>query len=110
MVLPPLTRSTSDTFTAAGNGTILGLDYACKYYSIQVTGTGATPTAWSVVLEGSLEGTNFTTILTHTDTTGNGKVLFSGTTVYPSLYFRSRVVSLTLGSATNIIVKILGVA
>ena len=99
----------SDTYTASGNGaTLNAADAIASSYSIQVVGTGAAATAWNIVLEGSLDGTNFSTMLTHTETTGNGAVLFAGANLYPSLFFRSRCVSLTLGSATDIVVYITG--
>lgn len=98
-----------DTFTAPGNGVTQDIvNSPIKHFAIQVVGTGAVPTAWNVRLEGSLDNSNFTTILTHTEATGNGEILFSGANVYPVLYFRSRVVSLTLGLATNIVVSMVG--
>lgn len=101
--------SRSDTFTAAGNGvTVNASDRPINSFAIQVVGTGASATAWTVVLEGSLDGTNFTAMLTHNTVTGNGTVLFSGANLFPVNYFRSRCVSVTLGSATNIVVYVLG--
>ena len=98
-----------DTFTAVANGVTQNvINKPIKHFAIQVVGTGAAATAWSVVLEGSLNNVNFSTIMTHTEVTGNGAVLWSGATIYPVLHFRSRVVSLTLGPATNIVASILG--
>lgn len=99
----------SDTFTAIGNG--VTIDVSTKpvnSFSIEVKGTGGAATVWNVVLEGSLNNSDFTTILTHTSATGDGVILFSGSALSPVLFFRSRVVSLTLGVATNIVVTILG--
>lgn len=97
-----------DTFTAVGAGvTQLALS-GVKSYSIQVKGTGGTPTAWNVRLEGSLNNVDFTTILTHNTAVGNGVLLASTTALWPALFFRARVQSLTLGPATNIVVQILG--
>lgn len=101
-------QSRSYTFTSSGTGTIEGSSVAVKSYSIQVKGTGAAATAWDVDLEGSLDGVNFTQILNHTTTTGDGKILFSGSNIYPAYYIRPKVNSLTLGSASNIVVEILG--
>src|SRR5258707_813058 len=99
----------SDTFTAAGNGVTVNVTTApLKAFAIQVKGTGAIATSWTVVLEGSLDGTNFTTVLTDTLSTGDGTVLYSGATLYPSLYFRARCVAIVLGTATNLVVTILG--
>ena len=98
-----------DTFTVAGNGTTVDTSmFGASGFSIQVKGTGAAATAWNVVLEGSINNSNFTTILTNTDVTGDGVVLFSGAQNYPCRFFRSRVVSITLGSATDVVVRILG--
>lgn len=77
-------------------------------FAIQVKGVGAAATAWNVVLEGSLNGVQYTTILTHTNASGDGATLYSGAALSPSLFIRSRVVSLTLGTATAITVSILG--
>ena len=104
-----LATSRTDTFTAAGNGiTVDSTLRGVGYFSIQVTGQEVAATAWNVVLEGSLYRVNFSTILTHTEATGDGEVLFSGANVFPSVYFRSRLVSVTLGSAVRIVVNILG--
>ena len=105
-----MAHTTFDTFTAVANGTVLDCSNApFSNFSVQVKGTGAVPTLWSVVLEGTLDMVNYTTILTHTQAIGNGTVLFLGALPSPVLAFRSRVVSLTLGTATNIVVTILGV-
>ena len=102
--------SRSDTFTGSGNGTTVDVSaQGMTSFAIQVKGTGAAATAWSVVLEGSLNGTNFVTIMQHINTThSDGDIQFTGATKYPLLYFRARCVSLTLGSATDIVVTILG--
>lgn len=99
----------SDTFTVTGNGVTVNVSTApVKYFSIQVTGTGAGATSWTVVLEASLDGVNFTTIMTHSNTTdSNGSTAWTPQPV-PASYFRSRVSALSLGSATNIVVQIVG--
>jgi len=102
------TSSVSNTFTSTGIGTILTTPLSFDQYALQVQVTGnSTLTLWNVVLEGSLNGVNFSTILTSTNLLGPG-VIWGSAMVAPSLYIRSRVVSLTLGLATNIIVTILG--
>lgn len=81
-----------------------------KTWSIAIKGTGAVPTSWTVNLEGSLDGTNFTTYLQHTNTTeSDGSTLVSGTALMPALYYRVNTTALSLGSATNIVVRVLGV-
>lgn len=99
----------SDTFTTTGNGiTVSKATAPVSRFSVSVKGTGAAATIWDVRLEGSLDNTNFTQILQHTTTTGDGVALYIGSLTAPSLYFRSRCAGLTLGSATNIVVTILG--
>jgi len=101
----------SDTYTVPANGVTINASTApVKSFTIQVTGTGAAATSWDVRLEGSLDNVNFTQILQHTNVTGDSAVLYSGATLYPNLYFRSRCAGVVLGSATNIVVTILGVA
>lgn len=97
----------ADTYTATGNGTTVDrLVRPVRNYAIQVVQTG-TVTAWDVRLEGSLDGTNFSQVLQHTNTDGSGLVKFS-TASSPCLYFRSRCAGLTLGVGTNVIATILG--
>jgi len=100
----------SDTFTTAANGVTVNVSTTgLKYFSIGCKGTTAAPTAWNIVLEGSNDNVNFTTILTHVNTTvPDGQTLYSGTNATPALYYRSRMVSVTLGSATNIVCVIVG--
>jgi len=99
----------SDTYTIAANGTTIDVSNSpTQSFTIQVKGTGAAATAWDVRLEGSLDGTNFSQIIQHTDAVGDGVLKSTGTTFSPVLYFRSRCASITLGSATDIVVTILG--
>ena len=99
----------AQVYTATSSGDTIGTSNVYKSFAIQVVSTDAAATAWNVVLEGSLDSVNFTTILTHTQATGDKAILFSGATLFPVKYFRSRVNSITLGSATNIVVYIIGV-
>lgn len=100
----------ADTFTSAANGTTIDVSTKpTKSYAIAVKGTGASATTWDIRLEGSLDNTNFTQILQHTNTTGDGVVLFSGAVLGPALYIRSRVAAVVLGAASNVVVTILGV-
>ena len=95
-------------FTATGEGSIIELGGACQNFALQVVGDPVAATAWGVDLEGSLDGVNFDTLLTHATGTGDGKIWFSGNQVYPVMFLRSKVTSLTLGSAAKIIVWIMG--
>lgn len=97
-----------DTFTSTGIGTIVDVtDNPISQFTLLVRATGAV-SAWNVILEGSLDGTNFSYITTHTQIMGTGATVFPGTNSSPCLYFRTRCTILTLGLGTNIIVTILG--
>lgn len=100
-------QTRSDTYTATGNGTTVDVSTnPLKNFSIQVKSTGTTATAWDMRLEGSLDGTNFSQIIAHTNADTDGFVKFASNS--PILYFRSRCAGITLGLATNIVVTILG--
>lgn len=111
----PAFGTRSDTYTTAANGTTVDVSARpVRRFALQVKGTGAAATAWNVVLEGSLNNTQFTTILEHSNA-GEFRNAADGETVYfdtavPWLYFRSRLVSITLGSATNVVATIVGQA
>ena len=101
-------KTRSDTFTTTGNGTTVDTSInPLMSFSIQVKGTGGAPTTWDIRLEGSLDNTNFSQIVQHTNTDGDGTVKWSSTNS-SSLYFRSRVAGLVLGPASNVVVTILG--
>ncbi len=99
----------TDTFSNTGNGTTVDAsNNPCKYFSIQVTEVGGTATSWTVILEGNIGGSDWQTICTHTKlTSGSGKVVWNPT---PSVcsYIRARCSELTLGSATSISCKSMG--
>ena len=98
-----------DTHSSTGSGTAVDASATpFSRFSIQVKATGVV-TAWDVRLEGSLDNTNFTQILQHTNIIGDAAVVFGGAAAAPCLYFRSRLASITLGSGTNVVVTILGV-
>lgn len=103
----------SDTYTGTANGTQVDVSAKpCSKFSLQVKGTGAAATAWNIILEGSLDGTNYTQILQHSSANPLGADT-DGATVWtvagPFLYFRSRsAATLTLGSATNVVATIVG--
>lgn len=102
-------QTTTDTFTTTGNGVTIDSHLApLKIFSLQVVITG-TITAWDVRLEGSLDNVNFTQILQHTNTTGNGVTVYSGSLLSPSLYFRSRCSGFTGLGGSSLNAIILGV-
>lgn len=101
-------RQQIDTFISASNGATIDVStIPLKCFSLVVAATGPV-TSWDIVLEGSINGTNYTTILNHTDTIGNGETVFSGVLTSPVLYFRTRCQSIVLGSGTNVVVTVLG--
>ncbi len=101
--------SRSDTYTTATNGTTVDVSaQGMGRFGIQCKQTG-TVTSWTIVLEASLDGSNFFTLLTHTKVdNGDGAAVFTGTNVYPVLYFRSRCSAITLGGGTNVVATIVG--
>ena len=101
------TKIASATFTTATSSTSVdcGAGTAWKYFTVMVVQTG-TVTAWDCRLEGSLDNTNFTTLITHTNADGSGVIKFSSTC--PCRYFRARCASITLGAGTNVVVTIFG--
>ncbi|MBI4151814.1 hypothetical protein HY496_02485 [Candidatus Woesearchaeota archaeon] len=105
----PQFSTRTDYYTAVATGVSVNVaNNPMKCFSMQIKGSGVSANAWEVRLEGSLDGNNYASILQHTNTTGDGEVLYTGASLHPSLYFRSRVVSLNLGSAAQIAVTILG--
>lgn len=102
----------ADTYTATGNGTTVDASTKpCTRFGLQVKATGAGITSWGVVLEGSLNNVQFTTILEH-NSASPPVAAADGETVWveggPFLYFRSRCASLVLNTATNVIATIVG--
>ena len=109
---------TSQASAAVIVSTINSGGHPIKYYALQVSGVSVTATAWDVLLEGSLDGTKFSTIIEHKTSDGNGAVNAMPSSVgygggytyemFPVFWIRARVVSLTLGSATKIQITALG--
>jgi hypothetical protein len=98
----------TDTYTGAANGTSVNVStLGMTRFGIQVIYSGGV-TVHDVVLEGSLDGTNFTTILQHSSALGNvnGETIWTGPVTFPVLYFRSRGITRTGG--TNFAATIIG--
>lgn len=80
-----------------------------KHVTLQVKGVGAAPTAWKAAVERSLDGVNFdenNPVLTH-DSAGtpadkDGDVKSTGANFVPGFYYRTRLISVTLGTATGV--------
>jgi hypothetical protein len=87
----------SDIFSATATGVTLDLHGSpCKYFSLQATGVGGALTLWTILLEISLDGSAWTTLLTHATATLDG-ITLSGSSATPALYARARATSITLG-------------
>lgn len=96
-----------DTTTGAHLGVAAPGGTPFATYGIQVKGTGGAASSWSVTLEGSLDNTNWTVLITHAAT--DGSTVWE-TTGKPCTFMRANVGSLTLGgSATAIHTEIIGV-
>lgn len=99
-----------ESFTAAAAGSTKNLAIEPgRSYALQVKGHSAAATAWNVVLEGSLDGTNFFVLATHANTTPqtDGDLVFA--VDKPCSYARARCVSVTLGGAGSLDVNWLAV-
>jgi hypothetical protein len=108
MPVSPVGDSRQDTFTTTANGTAVDVSARPqKHFALQVTETG-TVTSWSVVLEGSLDGTTYSTIMTHTKAAnGSGGTIWNPSAV-PCRFYRSRCSAIVLGGGTNVVARILG--
>lgn len=79
-----------------------------KSMSMQVKGDPVAATSWTVILEGSLDGMFFTTLMQHIKADGDGKIV----DLMPPIlvrFTRIRVSALSLGSAINIKVSVFGI-
>src|SRR3990172_7736814 len=95
--------------TTTGPSAVIDIsDSPMVTWTIQVKGVAVPATAWSVALEGSVDGVNFSEILKHTTLIGDSINLFSGTTLFLAKYYRINVISLTLGAATSLTVNVIG--
>lgn len=105
-----MSQALSKTYNVTTTGTQLpagapgGAPFAT--YAIQVKGVGAAATSWTAALEGSLDSTNWTTLITHNATDGSTSW---ETTGKPCLSVRLNVSALSLGSATSIAVTVVAV-
>jgi hypothetical protein len=105
-----MAQAANKTFTATSTGALAtisapgGAPFAT--YAILVKGTDGSLTSWTVNLEGSLNGVDWTTICTHNSTAGstvwdtNGKACTS---------VRANVSALTLNTATSVTVIVVAV-
>lgn len=104
--MPMDAQRLTDTFTTTGvgaSGSKTSSAQPFRYYTLVVKATG-TVTSWTVLLEGSLDGTNWTTLVTHTNAApGDGLAIFETTAPQPVTYVRLRCSAITLGAGTNVV-------
>jgi hypothetical protein len=89
--------------TAIGPGSVIVFSGPQTTVSMQVTFTGA-PTTLTVVMEGSLDGVNFTTLGTATNPTNNAIVT---STTTEALYARANMTVLTGGTSPTVTARIM---
>jgi hypothetical protein len=96
-----------DAVTATGAGTTQALESICKSFSCVITYATAAPTAATVKLQGSNDGTNFVDLGSTTDV--------SATTVgfavadKPFGIIRGNLTAYTAGSCTGVTLKVVGI-
>lgn len=96
-----------EVFTSTGAGDIIDFsNRPMKHFAIKVKTSGVV-TAWVVRLQVDLEGTDWTTIASHTTANGSGQTIFVSTPS-PSLFVRANCTTLDLIPGGNITVKIIG--
>lgn len=79
-----------------------------SWFSLQVIPNGSID-AWNVYLEGSLDGINFTKIISHNNLSpGANHVQYHGQSYTPCTYLRLNCTKLELGTGNNITVFVLG--
>lgn len=98
----------SEGVTATGAKAAVRNDTGAKFFTIQVKGRAAGATAWTVDVQGSLNGTEWTTIVSHGTADADGTVKNSGATPWPVLYIRINTTALTIGSAAVLDIKVNG--
>lgn len=101
----------TDSFTGTTSGATVESDYDSipLDWALTVVQVGGTATSWTVVLEGSLDGVTFTTILTHANTDGTGVTKWQAAGVKnPCVFYRTRCSAVVLGTATSIKAIVVG--
>lgn len=105
---PPAALST--IFTSPDESSVVDISESPAIsFSVQVIGTGAVATSWDVELHGSLDGLKFESVLHHRTEDGDGAIVTTNGVHKPMSFFKVVVNQLTLGSATNIKVVVVGV-
>lgn len=98
-----------DLLTGTGPSAVVDVSQSPMVtWTLQITGVPVAASAWSVALEGSTDGINFSEIIKHTTLTGNAVNLYSGTTLFLTKYYRINVILLSLGPASSITASVIG--
>jgi hypothetical protein len=95
-------------FTQNGSSDVVSApgDEVFSKFAVQVKGVGGVATAWTVVVEGSIDGVNFTTIATHNTASGDGVLI--QVVDKPCTHWRATLSGLTLAPATALNVNVVG--
>lgn len=93
----------SETFDANAAGTGHKISRLVKAFSVQVKGTGAAATGWSVTVKGSLDGVNWDTLITHA--TGDADGTIKALADKPVRWVRLDMASINLGSASAVVAR-----
>lgn len=104
----------ADTYAAAANGPAsqdLSGAIPMRYALCVVALAGGTPSVWDVILQGSLDGVNWTTLLEHKNgTVALGVTTFSGANFNPVRFLRTICTgTLTLNGSAGIVAQALAV-
>jgi len=93
-------------FTANGSGDVVSApgDEVFSKFAVQVKGVGGAATAWTVVVEGSIDGVNFTTLATHNTASGDGVLVM--VVDKPCTHWRVTLSGLTLAPASALNVNV----
>jgi hypothetical protein len=103
----------NNTFAVAATGVqttiATGLVQGIKYLSLSVTGSIVPADDWVVLLEGSLDGNGWATLLSHSLANGDSAIVTLAVPT-PCNYFRVNCTTLALGAAASILVNVYGTA
>lgn len=94
-----------NAFSAAAVAETYVLRQPCSKFSVMVKGQAAAATAWSLDLQGSIDGANWQQLINHATADVDGVTKF--VTDRPVTHIRLNLASVTLGTATNLIVAAL---
>lgn len=89
------------TFTTTATSTTNGLGIPVSKFGLQVKRTGVV-TSWTVNIDGSIDGSNFFTLVSHTNVApADGGIIF--TVDKPVIYWRLACSAIVLGGGTNVV-------